>query len=377
MHTKYTEIEDEIREQILQRKFVRRIPALRDLARQQLKAQILDGKLSKGARLPSEPQLCASLGLSRNTVRLALQELIQEGLIFREQGRGTFVAQPHQKKGRVAVVIPAAEIGLFYGRILHGIEEVLGAQGYDLVLKFSAQTKSESAILEELIQDRMTGIILATLDFAGLPERSLLLKKSKIPGVVVDCYCDECAVDSVGIDMHNHARQLAAKLIRAGSRKILLLLLSGPNMQKATAAQIRGLEDALKKSRLSPSNALIFRRELAAGESFATAMGFIAETIRQNRGNFDSLVIPALAVNSRACLLQLWETDPALIQTLRIGAVQTDASIETALYPFPVVTVKRHDREMGQLAAKTVIARIEGRAAAPDVQHLRIPALPE
>ncbi len=49
---------------------------------------------SPGDRLPSETALCAEFGVSRITVRRAVDELIREGLVSREQGRGTFVRAP-------------------------------------------------------------------------------------------------------------------------------------------------------------------------------------------------------------------------------------------------------------------------------------------
>lgn len=59
-----------------------------------LRAPIQRGTWKPGRMLPGEPELCRTFGVSRTTVRQALTELAREGLVVREQGRGTFVAQP-------------------------------------------------------------------------------------------------------------------------------------------------------------------------------------------------------------------------------------------------------------------------------------------
>ena len=59
-----------------------------------LAEEILAGRWSPGDRLPSEPAICDHFEVSRTTVRQALAELEAEGMIQRNKGRGTFVADP-------------------------------------------------------------------------------------------------------------------------------------------------------------------------------------------------------------------------------------------------------------------------------------------
>ena len=50
--------------------------------------------LGVGSAIPSERQLSADLGVSRLTVRAALDDLVREGHLVRRRGSGTFVAEP-------------------------------------------------------------------------------------------------------------------------------------------------------------------------------------------------------------------------------------------------------------------------------------------
>jgi GntR family transcriptional regulator len=59
-----------------------------------IREQIEHGHWQPGDLLPGEPELCHIFGVSRTVVRQALKELTYEGLLIRERGKGTFVAQP-------------------------------------------------------------------------------------------------------------------------------------------------------------------------------------------------------------------------------------------------------------------------------------------
>jgi len=79
-----------------------------------LKSRILSREFKGNGRLPTEEDLCVQYNVSRVTVRQALSELMKDGLIYRDRGRGTFVTegaelkQP-ELKGSIENLVRAAE----------------------------------------------------------------------------------------------------------------------------------------------------------------------------------------------------------------------------------------------------------------------------
>lgn len=63
-----------------------------------LREDIGNGTLASGARLPTEQQLGAALGVSRTVVREAIAALRSEGLVIARQGSGMFVAPPDERR---------------------------------------------------------------------------------------------------------------------------------------------------------------------------------------------------------------------------------------------------------------------------------------
>lgn len=62
-----------------------------------IKAAITEGRLGPGDALPSERVLVEMLSIARGTARKALQQLLEDGVLVRNQGSGTFIA-PHVRQ---------------------------------------------------------------------------------------------------------------------------------------------------------------------------------------------------------------------------------------------------------------------------------------
>ena len=76
----------------------RLIPTNAEPLYRQLMARIRDdvssGVYPAESQIPSEQEMCARYGVSRVTVRRAISELTDEGILRKQQGKGTFVCTP-------------------------------------------------------------------------------------------------------------------------------------------------------------------------------------------------------------------------------------------------------------------------------------------
>jgi GntR family transcriptional regulator len=144
---------------------------------------IAAGQLSPGDRLPTESDLAAWLGVSRMTLRHALGELAQRGLVTRNVGRGggTFVAEPKleqdlttlagfseqlRRRGKVAgarvlaaTVIPAspaaaAALELADGDQVHDVRRIRLADGRPIVIEHS---QFPAKLFPDLLERRLDG----------------------------------------------------------------------------------------------------------------------------------------------------------------------------------------------------------------------------
>ncbi|MFP4698001.1 MAG: GntR family transcriptional regulator [Eubacteriales bacterium] len=79
-----------------------------------LENQIKKGIYKSGDKIPSERELCEMYDISRMTARQAVNELVNEGLINREKGRGSFVSSPQ-----------------FFQRNIRSFTDTLLEQGYE------------------------------------------------------------------------------------------------------------------------------------------------------------------------------------------------------------------------------------------------------
>src|SRR5258708_35148507 len=100
----------------------------------ELRRLILAGVLKPHSRVISEPQLANTLNISRTTIRQAWQAAEEEGLLYRVPGKGTYVAEPAEKRPSkiIGFLIPDFR-STFDSQLLSGAESYLRANGFRLM----------------------------------------------------------------------------------------------------------------------------------------------------------------------------------------------------------------------------------------------------
>ena len=79
-----------------------------------LRKHITTGVYEEGSLLPSENELCATYQMTRPTVRHALDTLVKEGMILKQQGKGSIVRKAPQNIGILSISGTANAIGVRY-----------------------------------------------------------------------------------------------------------------------------------------------------------------------------------------------------------------------------------------------------------------------
>ncbi|MGD0727144.1 MAG: substrate-binding domain-containing protein [Spirochaetia bacterium] len=191
-----------------------------------IRNRIDEGVVVSGEKLPSESQLCAQFGVSRNAVRQAIRNLILEGLVASTKGVGTFC------RTRLPASPLSANIGLveffissyIYPEIIRGCYNTLSRKGFAVLLNQSEYNlEQERAILRDLRKKKVGGIIIAPIYGAGDRSNALLLEEIQNEGTAVvlcDDYFPGRNFSSVTLDYHTCGEEAAAHLWKKGHRKI-------------------------------------------------------------------------------------------------------------------------------------------------------------
>lgn len=148
----------------------------------ELEQAIADGELAPGDRLPAERALAEAHGVSRMTIRRALESLESRGLLRRSIGRngGSFVAQPKLER----------DLGTF-----SGLSEQLARQGVAAGARVLSARATEDGI--EIVRVRLADGEPFALERSTFPARFRYLLERDLTGSLYELLGDDAPVRAV------------------------------------------------------------------------------------------------------------------------------------------------------------------------------------
>ncbi|MCL6288738.1 substrate-binding domain-containing protein [Streptomyces sp. 43Y-GA-1] len=164
---------------------------------ERLRSEITSGSWAPGSQLPVERELADRLEVSVNTLRRAVGELVDEGIVQRRQGAGTFVAplsgtapeetDGHRARRLVGVLVPSTTY--YYPRVVEGVQRVLRDAGVGIVLASSKYDPHlEHDEVRAMLDSGVQGMLLVpNLHLLDDPQQHVdALRRLTVPHVLVE-----------------------------------------------------------------------------------------------------------------------------------------------------------------------------------------------
>jgi len=212
--------------------------------------ELTEGRLVPGNALPTEVELAAAAGMSRNTVRQALAELQRNGVIRRVPGCGTFVhesAMERLKPGLnlFALVIPETRAG-YYPSLQCGVREAADKLlGQVIVCDSGNDPLRQADILLKLIDTKVAGIALVPTTTPATPAHQIRpIQERGTPVVFCHRRIDGVQAPLVTFSGLDVGRLAGRAMLKRGHRRVAFF----STQRGGFAPQYRqGLQEAMRE----------------------------------------------------------------------------------------------------------------------------------
>ena len=198
------------------------VPLHQQLSRA-LAAQIAEGRYQPGAAIPPERQLCSLYGVSITTVRQAVLDLAEKGMVEREVGRGTFVRAVRPRGLRIGLL---STHDLLISQesmspIVAAMQEATGVAGSSLLHIHQETPGPMAGFLGDVLRRREADALILFTHQPLHADDVAELASSGVPYVVFNRYLEETAINCVVIDDREATERAVDYLWKLGHRRIV------------------------------------------------------------------------------------------------------------------------------------------------------------
>jgi GntR family transcriptional regulator of arabinose operon len=343
----------------------------------EIRARISSGKWSAGIQIPTEAELENELQVSRVTIRQALSAAVEEGLIIRMPGKGTFVSGTPKALTKtekyIGYVVPHLSSN-FNVQILLGVESVLQENGFRLIFCNSeGKLAKENQLLKSLQADAVAGYIIQPV-FTEEDNRVLAqIALKEEPIVLIDRGLPGIQTSSVMSDHLEGGRKIVRHLIDRGYRDIAYLARQ-PIQLPSIAERLQGYQMAMGEAGLVARDPFVVGGPIELGYLQDDNSPTIEEeaVVERISGFLNSSERPEaiVAMNDLVAMLVLDAAKEAGVCIPEdLGLVGFD-NLDCAV-TYNLTTVAQQSFEIGNEAARLLVQRLqEGKET---IQQIRLP----
>jgi len=339
--------------------------------KESIKESIRKGDYNVGDRLPSENELAQDLEVSRHTVLKGMSQLMAEGWIERQQGRGTFVAARSEGSfpgSRTVALICCDLSDSLVMHIVAGLSGFLKEQKYELlVLDTDHSTEREAEYLDSL-EDR--GVVGAFF-WPHLPpanrDRVEILHKRGFNIVFLDRGYKDLKVPVVGTANEEGAYEVTRHLIEQGHRHIAHLTLemkSGRFMEPINDRE-RGFRRALEESDIPFNHDFIQYVDYEVAEQLALSpflRGVLAYEAMHRLLSLPQRPTAVFLLNdlfAPSCIRAIENQGLSVPNDIALAGF--DNAFEAGEFSVPLTSYAQSGHEIGRTAGHLLSQLIEGR----------------
>lgn len=241
-----------------------------------IRLQILNGRYASGAMLPSENELTGLLGASRMTVRKALTDLANEGLVESHRGRGWLVRGPGNGAGRKTRIVEAIG-GLqdyVHAIIAEGMREALPEDDLKIQWHILREHRGESRHKERKeLAESVSCDAMVVVENKRLPPDEIDFYRTRPFPVIVAGSSESLPLDTAAMDYFQASVETVDRLIAEHCGHIVFL--ADDHLNEAVPSfrdREEGYEVAMKRHQLMPRRLAVTHAQLVMGGRTDTAM---------------------------------------------------------------------------------------------------------
>lgn len=321
-----------------------------------LRSQIAEGMWQPGEKLPGEYDLAKQHDVAYATVRQAITNLVQDGLVNRIRGKGTYVVDrgPNNRpttRYPMSLVIPSAAYTsdpFYYPELLMSFQQEIAIKGLQTTLQ-SYGTVEYAGSLEP---SSAVACLLVVEEHLLLVER---LRDAGHRVLAINRYSGRRSIPCVRIDDASGIEQAVDHLVSLGHHRIGFV--KGPADNLDAADRLNGFRAAVRKHEL--------RNMFEVGSGFTEACGYAAMSELLSLSDRPTAVICASDLSAIGAIMAAQEAGISVPRALSVVGFG-DFSVADFIMP-RLTTVRQSRTALGRASAQSLIALAEGQDVAGDV----------